>query len=398
MIHLNKKIVGTEKGMKIMNTKSQIIRRYDIDWLRVLAVILLIPFHSMHIFILQPYSVVYIKNQIGISYFELITQFIHEFHMPLLFILAGSSAYLALQVRSVNRYIQERFRRLFIPAVTGIFFLVPPMTYIYKISKGDDLSFFTHFKHFFTNNPGDLSGLTGAFTPAHLWFIIFLFMFSLVGAPLFIILNKHSSLLKKLGNFLTYRFFLLLYTIPIALAASTNILGDKNPLVYFLIFLLGYILMTNEDYQRAINRDKIVYLILGIIFEIILQCYSNNFPAWSLIWISYELMRTANRLLLVFVILGFGNKLLNHPSKILSYLSKSSFSVYILHLPINTFVGYFIVKTNLGLSLKFFLIILLTTLVSFAFYEVIRRIDFLCFLLGIKTGNKLNPNKQVLSN
>jgi peptidoglycan/LPS O-acetylase OafA/YrhL len=101
---------------------------------------------------------------------------------------------------------------------------------------------------------------------------------------------------------------------------------------------------------------------------------------------------------MVFVILGFGNKFLSHPSKILSYLSRSSFPIYILHLPINTFVGYFIIKTNLGLSLKFFLIVLLTTLVSFAAYEVIRRIDLLCFLLGIKTGNKLSPNKQVLSN
>lgn len=383
--------------MKIMNTESKMMRRYDIDWLRVAAVLLLIPFHTMHIFILKPYSVVYIKNSTGINSFESITQFIYEFHMPLLFILAGASACLALRVRSVNQFIQERFKRLLIPAVSGILFLIPPMTYIYRISKGDDLSFFTHFKHFFTNNPGDLSGLTGAFTPAHLWFIIFLFIFSLAGAPLFIILNKHSALLKKLSNFLTNRFLLLLFAIPIALAASTNILDDKNPLVYFLIFLLGYIFMTNEDYQKAFNRDKTVYLILDIIFEIILQCYPNNFPTWSLIWISYELMRIANRLLWVFVILGFGNKFLSHPSKILSYLSKSSFPIYILHLPINTFVGYFIVKTNLGLSLKFFLIVLLTTIISFAVYEVIRRIDLLCFLLGIKTGNKPSQNKQAIS-
>lgn len=383
-----------------MNIKPQITRRYDIDWLRVTAVLLLIPFHTMHIFILKPYSVVYIKNSIGISSFESITQFIYEFHMPLLFILAGASACLALRVRSVNQFIQERFKRLLIPAVTGILFLIPPMTYIYRISKGDDLSIFTHFKQFFTSDPGDLSGLTGAFTPAHLWFIIFLFVFSLVGAPLFTILNKtkHSTLLKNLSKFLTKRFLLLLFTIPIALAASTNILDDKNPLVYFFIFLLGYILVTNEDYQKAINRDKTVYLILGIIFEIILQCYSNNFPAWSLIWISYELMRTANRLLWVFVILGFGNRYLDYPSKILSYLSKSSFPIYILHLPINTFIGYFIVKTDLGLSIKFLLIVLLTTLTSFAAYEVIRRIDLLCFLLGIKTGNKLSQNKKVLSN
>ncbi len=373
-----------------MNTKSQMIRRYDIDWLRVIAVLLLIPFHTMHIFILKPYSVVYIKNSTGISCFELITNFIYEFHMPLLFILAGASANLALRIRSVNQFIQERFKRLFIPAITGILFLIPPMTYIYRVSKADKLSIFTHFKQFFTGNPGDLSGLTGAFTPAHLWFIIFLFVFSLVGVPLFTILNKHSALLIKLSNFLTNRFLLLLFIIPITLAASINILDDKNPLVYFLIFFLGYMLVTNEDYQKAINRDKTAYLMIGIIFEIILQCYPNNFPTGSLIWILYELMRNANRLIWVFVILGFGNKFFNRPSKKLSYLSKSSFPIYIIHLPLNTLVGYFIVKINIGSSLKFFLIVLLTTLVSFAVYEVIRRIDLLCFLLGIKTDNKLS--------
>lgn len=367
-----------------MNTKLQITRRYDIDWLRVLAVLLLIPFHSMHIFILKPYSVVYIKNSVGISCFEPITQFIYEFHMPLLFILAGASAYFSLQSRSVCQFIQERFNRLLLPAVTGILFLIPPMTYVYRISKGDNLSFFMHLKNFFTNDPGDLSGITGAFTPAHLWFIIFLFTFSLAGVPLFIILNRHNNLTQKLGNFLENRFSLILLVIPVSLAACTNILDDKNPLVYFIIFFSGYIFMTEESCQLAIDRDKTVYLVLGIIFEIILQCFPNSFPEWSAIWISYELMRNANRLLWVFAILGFGNKFLNHPSKVLSYLSKSSYCIYIIHMPINTFVGYFIVRANLGLSLKFLLIILLTTLISFGAYEVIHHIKLLRFLFGMK--------------
>lgn len=379
-----------------MNTNPKIIRRYDIDWLRVIAVLLLIPFHSMHIFILQPYSVVYIKNSLGINCFEPITQFIYEFHMPLLFVLAGASAYLSLRVRSVNQFIKERFKRLLIPAVYGITFLIPPMTYIYRISKGDHLSFLTHLKHFFTNAPGDLSGITGAFTPAHLWFILFLFVFSLAGIPLFNALNKQNALLSKHGSFLTNKYCLLLFTIPIALASATNILDDKNPLVYFLIFILGYILMTNEAFQEAINRDKTVYLVLGIIFEIILLCYANTFPNWSLSWIFYQLMATANRLLWVFAILGFGNKFLNHPSNILRYLSKSSFPIYILHLPINTLVGYFIVKTDLSLSLKFILIVLLTTLLSFVVYELIRRIKIFCFFLGIKTDRK--PSQKALSN
>lgn len=360
------------------------IRRYDIDWLRVAAVLLLIPFHTMHIFILKPYSVVYIKNSTGCSFYESITMFIHAFHMPLLFFLAGASVYFSLQSRGAGRFMKERIQRLLIPFITGILFLIPPMTYIYRISIGDGRSLFTHYIHFFSSNPGDFSGLTGAFTPAHLWFILFLFIFSLVGVPIFLYLNKHREGRSGLRKILSVRLGLLLFTIPLAIAAAVNLLDDKNPLVYFLIFILGYIVMTREEYQGAIDRDMLIYFIIGVVFEIIEQCTSNSFPEWSIGWICYNLMVIANRLAWIFAFAGLGHQFLNRPSKVLSYLSKASFPVYILHLPVNTAVGYFIVKADISIGLKTLLIIVLTMVFTFACYEIVRRFKLFCFLLGIK--------------
>lgn len=367
-----------------MKENTQGIRRYDIDWLRILAVLLLIPFHTMHIFILQPYSVVYIKNATGSTSYEMITRFIHEFHMPLLFFLAGASAYFSLQSRSWKKFIKERISRLLIPLITGILLLIPPMTYIYRISQGDNISLLNHYIGFFTQNPGDLSGITGAFTPAHLWFILFLFVFSLVAIPVFNILSKNRMRGEKLQKLLAGRLGLLLFTIPLALAAAINILEDKNPLVYFLIFIFGYIVISKEEYQKAIDRDKGIYLILGIVCEMILVSLNNSFSEGSISWYIYKFIEVSSRLILVYVLVGFGHKWLNHPSKALSYLSKAAFPVYMLHFPINTAVGYFIVKTPLGINAKAIVIILLTTIVTFAIYEVLRRIKPICFLLGIK--------------
>ncbi len=370
-----------------MNAKIQITRRYDIDWLRVIAVLLLIPFHTMHIFILQPYSIVYIKNVNAIRSFEVITGFMHEFHMPLLFLLAGASAYLSLQFRSSSQFIGERFKRLLLPLCFGILFLVPPMTYIYQISIGNKISLLEHYKNFFTSNPGDLSGITGAFTPAHLWFILFLFLFSFAGIPFFGVLSKHNNTWNKLHGLLTKRFLLILMAVPLALLTAVNILGDKNPLVYFLIFLYGYLFMTDEEYQKAINRDKAGFLIAAVIIEIILQCYTNDLIEWSAGWLTYELIRVVNRLLWVFVILGFGNQYLNKPSKVLSYLSGASFPVYILHFPINTVVGYSIVRLEVGSYLKFVLIMILTTVLTLGLYEIIRHSKLICLLLGMKNSH-----------
>jgi peptidoglycan/LPS O-acetylase OafA/YrhL len=262
------------------------------------------------------------------------------------------------------------------------------MTYLYRLSQGDKITLFTHYIHFFTKNPGDLTGLSGGFTPAHLWFIAYLFLYSLIGVPLFLMLNRQDKFLTKLSGFLSGRLCLLLLIIPLSSAAAISLLEDKNPFVYFLFFLYGYLIFTKEDYQKAINRDLLSYLILGIVFEIIIYGFPNEFAEWSFPWILYEIMKTANRLVWVFVWLGIGNKFLNRPSKVLAYLSRSSFPVYILHLPINTLVGYFIVKLNMGIYAKGTIIIFLTTVLSFAAYEVIYRIQPLCFLMGIKKTNK----------
>ena len=40
-------------------------RRYDLDWLRVLGVLLLVPFHVALIFVLDPYTIMYIKDVVN---------------------------------------------------------------------------------------------------------------------------------------------------------------------------------------------------------------------------------------------------------------------------------------------------------------------------------------------
>lgn len=160
-------------------------RRYDLDWLRIAGVFLVVVFHTMMIFILEPWAVVYIKDREYIHIFKPISTFIHIFHMPFMFVIAGMAVKFSLQRRTPKRFLQERFHKLLLPAVFGCIFLNPIMTYLYRISQGDEKNFGEHVLRYFTQNPGDLSGIEGGFTPAHFWFLIFLFVFSCVGLPLF---------------------------------------------------------------------------------------------------------------------------------------------------------------------------------------------------------------------
>jgi fucose 4-O-acetylase-like acetyltransferase len=105
-------------------------RRYDLDWLRVLGVLLLIPFHVALIFVLQPYTIMYIRDVVNSPALSVTTGFIHMWHMPMLFMISGSATYFALGFRSAGQYIRERFLRLFIPLIFGLVTYVPFTIYI----------------------------------------------------------------------------------------------------------------------------------------------------------------------------------------------------------------------------------------------------------------------------
>lgn len=371
---------------------NKLTRRYDIDWLRTIGVLLVIPFHSLLIFNMNPQSIVYIKDTTNVRLFNILDGIINRFHMPLLFILAGMSVYFSLQSRTINKYIKERISKLLIPAILGCLLLNPIMTYVYLISKNKNGTFFEHFINFFTKNPGDLTGINGGFTPAHLWFIIFLFLFSLVGLPLFksIMNGNCNSFLWKLACFFEKPLALTLTTIPVTVVSAVNILGDKNPLVYFSIFFIGFLLATDERYQKAINRDKWIYLILSVILIYMKFTLPDKFQSWSIMWIMYGLFDRATRLIPIFALIGIANEFMNKNSGILRYLSNASFPVYVIHMLTNTIVGFLVIKLNIIPELKYILIVTITFAICFVLYEIIRRIKFLRFIFAIKSPQKIS--------
>lgn len=371
-----------------MNKSTRI---YYIDWLRTIGVLLVMPFHSLLIFNTNPEAIMYIKDIVNVKIFNILDSIINRFHMSLLFVIAGMSIYFSLQSRTVNAFMNERLRKLFIPAVFGCIALNPIMTYVYLISKNKNDTFLEHLMDFFTKNPGDFIGLNGAFTPAHLWFIIFLFVFSLVGRPVFTsVIKGNNNILSNLASFFERPLMLILTVIPITIISAVDILGDKNPLVYFATFFIGFLLVTDERYLKAINRDKWAYLVISIIIIYMKLTLPDKFETWSAIWIIYGFFDRATRLIPVFAIIGLASEFMNKNTKVLDYLSKASFPIYVIHMLVNTIVGFFVIKFSISPELKYIVIVTITFVICFFLYEVIRRIKFLRFIFGIKVASKVS--------
>ena len=175
-----------------------------IDWLRVLAVLLLFPFHVGRVF--NAGEAFYVKGPEVSDTASRVMGFFSFWHMPLLFLLAGASTYLALGRRSRKQYAGERLRRLLVPFVFGMLVLIPPQTwYGARFNSGYDGSYPSYlFGGDFLQVEAGRDDYFGGLGTGHLWFILYLLVFSLVALPLWGGRRGEGSRLAGLSRFLAH--------------------------------------------------------------------------------------------------------------------------------------------------------------------------------------------------
>lgn len=159
------------------------IRKHYIDNLRNLTILLLFPVHTFMIW-----------NNFGSGFYiwqgenkilSTLIVLVNPWFMPILFVLAGMSARYALEKRTNKEFVIQRVSKLLIPFISGMILLVPFQTlYARRTFDNYEGSIQDNWKYFFTHLT-DFSGYDGAFTPGHLWFILFLFLISMVTLLLF---------------------------------------------------------------------------------------------------------------------------------------------------------------------------------------------------------------------
>lgn len=363
-------------------------RRHDLDWLRVLGVLLLIPFHVALIFVLEPYAIMYIRDVVNSPALAVTTSFIHMWHMPMLFMISGAATYFALSHRSARQYIRERFSRLFVPLAFGLLTFVPFTIYV---QHSRVLSLQAGYLGFFHIDLKRLDGMNGAFTPAHLWFILFLFVFSLVGLPLFLWLRSEKSkwIIETLGTTLKHPLSLIVFGIPLTLAAATEILGAMNPLYYFLIFFYGYLFASDARFQQSIDRLTWIALAYGLfaaLLNVILPI--QNLAVWTPQWMAAGLMYQMGRWSLTLAALGLGHRFLNRTNNLLRYASEAAMPFYLLHMTFSVVTGYFAIQLDVPVALKYPLIVLVATGLTLLACELVRRWNVSRWLFGMRLIRK----------
>ena len=389
-----------------MNSNPE--RRHDVDWLRVLAVLLLIYFHSAVIFSTGKY---YVKNEERSLAMTVFVTFVSQWHMPLFFLIAGAATRFSLDRRTGRQYVRERFKRLFIPFIFGTLVIVPPQVY-YLLRSNPQYhdSYFQFYPHFFTFDFAT-PGYAGTFEWGHLWFVLYLFLFSLIALPLFLYLKRETGrrFISKLAAFCEKPGTIFLFGLPPAAIESAlrarypgyqNLYNDwANVLTYMTVFIYGYIFFSDARIGQAIEKHGKSALVLGLACTLVAfaLAFTGHAPApdYSLGWILFVILRTFSAMFWLIAILSFAMKYLNFDNKLLRYANEAAYPFYILHQTVIVAIGFYVVRWNASVTAKYLAITTGSLVATVAVYDLlVRRTNVTRFLFGMKPKERGGANRK----
>ena len=248
------------------------VRRYDLDWLRVLVFALLIFYHVGMFFV--PWGW-HIKNNVIYDWLRWPMIFLNQWRLPILFVISGMGTYYALSKRSLKQFAWERYLRLGIPLFAGMLLVVPPQIYLERLVDGDFTGSYWQFytTELFRGGPYP----EGNISWHHLWFLPYLLLFSWVLGPLFIRLKRKPSKLvewtkkqiqKPLGFYVfIIPLFLVEGFVEPFFPSTKALVGDWFTIsFYILLFFYGFLLIaTKEVFWESLKNIKKKAFWIGII-------------------------------------------------------------------------------------------------------------------------------------
>ncbi len=376
-------------------------RRYDIDWLRVIAIIAVFFLHTTHFFD-EGTDWHLINNEQSIA-MTVIRGLIDLWVIPLFFLLSGAGTWYALKSRTAINYLFERFKRLVIPVYTvGLFILIPPQLY-----------FELHTHKGFTGKIWELipplyNGvfkfipepfLFTNFWIGHLWFLQFLFLVSFIILPVLFYLKskKGQNYIERFSKFSEHWGGIFLLLIPLALIkiSLTHFFEGQHTwadFFYFSVyFLIGYVMPADNRITESLKRHGWFCLGLGMVsfgiiaFFVLALDYNFYGEDFSLKYIIFQAILSLTNFSLVVFMLSLGAKYLNFCNKFLTYSNEAVLPFYILHQTIILIVGWYILPWQIGIFPKFLIISVISFGLIMLIYEaVIRHFNLMRFLFGLR--------------
>ena len=375
------------------------VRLYYLDWLRVLAILGVFLFHASNVFNDADFHIKNAERSTAITVFQ---GFLFPWGMPLFFLIAGMGSWFALRRRTESQYMRERCYRLLIPFVAGCLLLTPLQLYFewtHKVQTGVVQGTFGEFVA--TLPWGPTPRIFGA-AGYHLWFLAFLFCFSLLSLPLFHWLQgpRGRTLVADAAGLCERRGAILLFVLPLAcvrLSLHPFFPQEHNWSDFFFLlafFILGYLLFADQRLAHAIRRDWPISLAVGVaallgamIMALSAESFDIEAPPRAPADFAFWALVTVNSWCWTIFVLAMGMRYLDFPHRWLQYGQDAIVPFFVVHQPVIIVVAFFVVQWYAALPIKVAVVVLASCAVSLGLYElIIKRVAPLRIMFGMKTG------------
>jgi acyltransferase-like protein len=155
-------------------------RRYDLDWVRIGAFMLLILYHVGMYYVTWDWHV---KSPHASATIEPLMMLSSPWRLSLLFLVSGVATAYLLARQGSRGFLGLRSTRLLIPLVFGMLVIVPPQSYLEVVEKLRYAGGFAEFyRLYITGFHGFCRGGDCLILPTynHLWFVAYLWVYTVV--------------------------------------------------------------------------------------------------------------------------------------------------------------------------------------------------------------------------
>lgn len=369
-------------------TATNVPRLFFLDWLRIIALTVLVFYHVGMYYVTWNFHV---KSPLASHALEPWMMLSAPWRMSLLFMVSGAATAYLLKAGATVTWLRQRSRYLLLPLLCGVLLVVPPQAYFEVVQKfhydGDYLDFlklYFHRYHNFCQN-GKCMILP---TWNHLWFLPYLWVYTVL---LWLAVKLQPNTLTTMARWADQALVGMgLMVLPVAALLLARVAlverfpttyalaGDWfNHVQYFGMFLAGAAFAVQPAMWLRLAAWRWVALGAAVV-------------GWALLVGVRPRGVTGHAVIAIFqwcalvAAFGFAQRLLNVDNRWRQHLTQAVFPMYVFHQTFIVLLSQLVLPWQWPPVLEGPALVLATLLLSYAGYQVVRRVAVLRLWFGLR--------------
>ncbi len=381
-----------------IHTSAASQRLYFLDWVRVFAFAFLIFYHTAMMFVDWSFHIESGYNSVLLKSIMLLTS---TWRLDILFIVSGVAMSYMITKMSLKSFTWQRVIKLYLPLLFAVVVVVAPQSYYEAIQKGVfEGSFWQFWSTFYFTFTWDERMEAPFPTYNHMWYVLYLFHYTLVLLPLMKFINSTTgkAFLATIELWLSKKRRIIY--IPIVIYLSIYLLFNDHKIthafhndwyghsLFLFAVIMGLVFVRMPLIWQSFEEHRYRTLALGLAsYGVLLLIY--NLPAEDFIvekGLAWDLIRLIVKWSWIALIIGFARRHLNFGNRALRYCNQAVYPFFILHQTIIIVFGYYVIGWKLPGVMAFLVISCGTFIICALLYElVIKQAALLRFLFGMKS-------------